>query len=457
MAAVAAPPLFEPLGDGTLALNFHPGQLRAWDSERRIVGVVAGSQSGKSSFGPHWLYREIQRCGPGDYLVAAPTFPLLSLKALPEFRTVFTEHLRLGWYAGTPTRVFTFSRAGQEKAFSGRYYRGTPTKVYFGHASDPESLEAMTAKAAWLDEAGQKRFRLGSWEAVQRRVAVNRGRILVTTTPYDLGWLKQRVYDPWARAGGDHPEIDVIRFDSTENPAFPPEEMQRARRDLPHWKFQQFYRGIFTRPAGLIYDCFDQARHACKRFPVPGGWPRLAGLDFGGVNTAAVFLAHDKRARKVYLYREYLAGRRTAKQHAAELLRGEPGRPAAVGGSKSEGQWRDEFAAGGLCVAPPAVTEVEVGIDRVYAAVRADELMVFDDCLGVLDELGSYSRPVNERGEPTEGIEDKEDFHRLDALRYAVGWGRSPGGGWREWGATEAVRHGPPLGDRYRLANGGRG
>jgi hypothetical protein len=38
--------LYELSDDGQLRLDFHSGQLRAWDSERRFVVVLAGSQSG---------------------------------------------------------------------------------------------------------------------------------------------------------------------------------------------------------------------------------------------------------------------------------------------------------------------------------------------------------------------------------------------------------------------------
>src|SRR5262249_10213787 len=154
--------------------------------------------------------------------------------------------------------------------------------IYFGHATDPDSLESATAKAAWLDEAGQKKFKLGSFEAVQRRLSIHLGRALITTTPYDLGWLKQKIWDPWKAADGNHPYIDVIRFDSTENPAFPQEEFERARASLPRWKFDLYYRAIFTRPAGMIYDCFDDTVHKIPRFKIPDDWPRFLGLDFGG-------------------------------------------------------------------------------------------------------------------------------------------------------------------------------
>jgi hypothetical protein len=292
-----------------------------------------------------------------------------------------------------------------------------PTTVYFGHASQAESLESATIKAAWLDEAGQAAFRLGSWEAIQRRLSIHQGRALITTTPYNLGWLKTQIYDRWAAGDTDY---DVIRFDSIENPAFPREEFERARRTLPQWKFDLFYRAQFTRPAGLIYDCFDDQANTCPRFAIPAEWFHFLGLDFGGVNTAGVFLAEDPKSRKVYVYREYFGGGRTAAGHAQELLRGEPGVPVTAGGAKSEQQWRDEFAAAGLPVYEPTIHGVEVGIDRVYGAFQERRLVIFADLHGLLDELRSYSRVVNDLWEATEEIESKEHYHRLDALRYIL-------------------------------------
>lgn len=392
-----------------LKVDLHPGQRKALKSVLRFVLILAGTQSGKTVFGPHWLRREIKRRGPGDYLVAAPTYPLLGKKALPEFLKLFVDAYQYGKFRSSPAMQFTFSTEGAGRIFG--YVPKEPTNIYFGYAQKPDSLESMTVKAAWLDEAGQADFKLGSWEAIQRRLAVHQGRCLITTTPYNLGWLKQQLYDPWVKAKQHHEDIDVISFDSTENPAFPQAEFERARRLLPAWKFDMFYRGRFTRPAGLIYDCFDAQHHVCPPFSIPDNWRRYLGLDFGGVNTAGVFFAEEPGTERLYLYREYKAGGRTAKGHAEALLDGEPGLPTACGGSKSEGQWRDEFSAAGLSVDECPVSEVEVGIDRVYAAFREDRVRIFNDCEGVLGQLQSYSRKLDANGEPTEAIDDKASFH----------------------------------------------
>lgn len=408
-------------GKGKLHFTLHSGQTRAWDAEERFILVLAGLQSGKTVTGPLWLFREMRRKGPGDYLVGSPTFTLLELKALPEFKRLFVQHLRVGEYKASPVREFTLNRRGELMLWGAP--QDVPTRVLFGHAQDPESLESGTYKGAWLDEAGQKKFRRDSWVSIQGRLSIYQGRVLFTTTPYGLGWLKSELYDRWEASGRNHPEIAVINFESIDNPAFPIEEFERARRTLPSWLFNMRYRGRFERPAGLIYGSFDPKRHVIPAFAIPDEWPRFLGLDFGGVNTAGVFLARElnteRRPTGRYIaYREYHQGGKTARGHAANLTEGEPRRPTTYGGSKSEGQWRDEFAAGGLSVAEPDIADVEIGILRIYGAFALDELLIFDSCVGLIEEANTYSREVDANGEPTELIEDKHQFHFLDALRY---------------------------------------
>jgi hypothetical protein len=94
--SVGASSLWDIIPGGELVYHLHPGQARAWRSGRRFVFILAGTQGGKTSFGPLWLYREIQTRGPGDYLAVTSTYPLLRLKMLPEFLRLFRDTLRLG-------------------------------------------------------------------------------------------------------------------------------------------------------------------------------------------------------------------------------------------------------------------------------------------------------------------------------------------------------------------------
>lgn len=407
--------------DGNVSVNLHPGQAEALQSDKRFVCVIAGTQSGKTSFGPMWLADEIRKRGPGDYMVVTPDFQLLDLKLLPELRRYFEETLAIGRYWASPRRHITLHKGGERMLFG--HESNTPTNVYFGYADRPESLESATLKGAWLDEAGQSKFTISSFNAILRRLSLAQGRVLITTTPYNLGWLYQRIYQRWEK--GD-PAISVISFESIMNPTFPIEEWQRAMFDLPKWQFDMFYRGRFTRPAGQIYENFssDEMTLSARRYRIPSSWPRFVGMDFGAVNTVALFYAARPNTRQLILYKEYQASSRTARQHAEGMSIFVPDmrNVRIVGGSHSEDQWRAEFRAAGWPIHEPPIKDVEVGIQRVYAAHAEKQIYVFDTCEGYLDQKGAYSREVDSMGQPTDKIADKETFHFMDAERYVISW-----------------------------------
>lgn len=392
----------------TLKLTLHPGQTRAWDSKKRFVFIVAGTQSGKTSFMPLLLNREIERHGRGDYLAVTATYDLFKLKFLPEMRRYFEDTFDWQYIASDRTIV----RQDKPRMF---------TRIIMRSANAEGGLESATAKAAVLDECGQDDFTLTAWEAVQRRLSLSQGRVLAGTTPYNLGWLKTEIYDRWT--AGD-PDIQVIQFKSTMNPSFPVEEYNRMKGKLPDWKFKMFYDGEFSRPAGMIYgDWADDL--IIPDFDIPPTWTRYMGIDFGAVNTATVWIAENPDSKKLYIYRETLEGDKSTVEHAKSILSyGEYAR--TWGGAKSEVQQRRDFAVAGLPISEPPISDVEAGIDRVIAALKEKRLYVFRSCRGILDEKGTYSRELDDSGQPTEKIKNKNNYHRLDALRYVIsGIGKS--------------------------------
>lgn len=412
---------FREVVDGELRLNFHPGQTRAWESRRRVVVMLSGTQGGKTVFGPHWLDREMQERGAGDYLAVTATFPLLRLKMLPELQMVFCSLLK------------TMEWKASDKVFESREkVRGAPAyRIIVGSATNPESLESATALGAWCDECGQHQFQRQSWEAINRRLSLAQGRILATTTPYELGWFKTEVYDPWREdpAGSD---IEMIQVDSTVNPAFPQAEYRRAMETLPRWKFNMFYRGVYEKPAGLIYDSFDETVCSIPRFELPREWLRYVGQDFGPQNTAALWYAQDPGTGYLYVYREYLEGGLSSYDHAQKfkvLSRGETV-VKRVGGSAAEDGWREAFTAAGWPVSKPREHEVEVGINTVYGWHQQNKLFVFNDLKRYLDEKLTYSRKLDDNYQPTEAIDNKSRYHILDSERYILsdfGPERAPG------------------------------
>lgn len=414
--------LRKPDGNTELKLDLHPGQVKAWHSRARFVAILAGTQSGKSSFLPWLLHREIAEQAhvnnglPHDYLAVTANYDLFKLKFLPLLKDVFEGATNSGRYWSS-NRVIELKNPVTGKFEASKADDQMWGRIILRSADAGTGLESSTARAALLDEAGMDTFQLDTWGAILRRLSLSQGRVFIGTTIYNLGWLKSEIYDKWRN--GDK-SIDVIQFDSTANPAFPAVEFERARESMPLWKFDMFYRGLFTRPAGQIYDNFDTDLHRTVRFTIPSSWRRWVGLDFGGVNTAAVYLAEEPKTGKFYLYRIYKEGSKTAEQHTASILAGEPGIPIVAGGTKSEEQWRNEFRQSGLPIQSPSVWDVEVGIDRVYKAFAESKIIVFSDLQPFIDEVMSYSRVVDSLGEPTQKIDDKSKFHFLDALRYIV-------------------------------------
>jgi len=417
---VKVKPFREITPEGKLILNLHPGQTRAWLSKKRYIGMLAGSQGGKTVFGPHWLDREIRTCGPGDYLIGTSTFPLLDRKLLPEFLYVFVDLFHYGTYNDNK-KIFTFFTKKTVRKKTDRILfpdSDVESKVFIGSAQNPESMESATVKAIWLDEPGQKQFKRETWEAVERRGLINKARILMTTTLYCLGWLKTEIYDRGIK--GDH-DIDIIQFDSIENPAFPIDEYQRMKRTMPDWKFQMFHRGRFSKPAGLIYDALTE-NDIIEPFEIPKDWPRYVGHDFGPSNTVALWKAYDVATGTFYTYRDYAAGNLSTFETVTnwiELSKGE--RIASrIGGSPTEDGWRGDFSQAGWRIDKPLDGNVESGINRVYGFEKLHKHKVFRTCQNYLSEKQSYSRELDDNYNVTDRIEDKSIFHFMDAERYMM-------------------------------------
>ena len=387
-----------------MTVNLHPGQSKAWDSKARFTFVIAGTQGGKTSFEPFWLDREIRNNGAGDYLAVTATYDLFKLKFLPEMQNYFCNIF--GWGYSASDRVIWKNEGAQK-------YR-----IIMRSANAPGGLESTTAKAAILDECGQDEFTLSAWEAIQRRLSLSRGRVLGGTTPYNVGWLKTQVFDRWRKGDTDY---NVIQFKSTMNPDFPVSEYLRAKETLPTWKFEMFYNGEFSRPAGLIYEDFTDW-HIIPPFPVPAHWPRFFGTDFGPIHTAKLIATQDPDTGIYYIVDEMLDGGMTTSQHVLSVKQNRFYKRGIIGwgGAQSEKQYRWDWKDAGLAVREPPIHEVESGIDRVIEFLKTKTLRVFSTCEKLIDEKGRYARKLNEAGEPTDEIKDKSTFHLVDAERYLI-------------------------------------
>lgn len=507
----------------------HEGQRDAWLSKAVDVAVIAGYQSGKSLLTAYWILRELQRCAPfiawlgfGTMIYAGPTMTLLAKQALPAFKRLFVEEHQLGSLTAGNKPIFTFSKAGAKRIIGVE----AEIVVTFAYTNDSSNLEAMTACGGAWDEAGQKENKLESYEAFNRRLEVARsttfakmlewitlgapeerakpgfdqlikartatfqwwidkyyadegpeatfGRRYWGTTPYEWNWFKTEIYD---KAKKGQSGFQLFNFPTWMNPRNSKERCMKAKETMPEWKWLMMFMGQYTKPAGAIYDCFNNNptlfhRHrseflsdsnTCKRFEIPKDWPVFVGTDFGNVNTAALLFAQELTDKsnptgRYFGFGSYKMAGRTNEEHAwaircaacglmsdfkeafskwsvdqqrpyrmagsapplviAQVLGRCYLKPYAWGGSHQEQGWRDAYMLGGLHIAEPIVNNVEVGISCCYEGIKERRLIFFDDLNEAIEQIEQYSWEIDENMEAIPGqIKDKARMHYCDSLR----------------------------------------
>lgn len=415
-------PLVQKVGK-KLVFNLHPGQTEALMAKERFILMLCGFQSGKTSFAPIWLMNEINEHGQGDYLVVSATFDLFNTKFLPELQNLFCKYLKYTYNASTSMFV--------KSVYNSVTNDTEQIRIICRSADSSRGVESATAKAVVFDEAGMPEIKIDVWEALQRRLALNEGRCLFTTTPYNLGWLKTSVYDKCVNPL--ETDYKLINFKSTYNPFFKQTEYDRIWKEYPEWKARMFLNGEFTRPASQIYDAFEPSLseyefenevfkfkgkkngHLLRPFTIPKHWKRYLGVDFGERNSCAIFLAEIPTYPGNYVIYNCLLGRGDLYDRVREY---NEYFDLALGGASSEDGWRKEWAFNDVVVGKPFIQEVEAGITKVRTMIIKDRIYVFDTLNEVVEELQSYSRVTDEAGNATDAIEDKNKYHRLDALRY---------------------------------------
>ena len=207
-----------------------------------------------------------------------------------------------------------------------------------------------------------------------------------------------------------------------------------ALRRMTGSRLLRLFHGLWAAPEGAIYDVLvteaepGEKRHIVAAFMPPLTWPRIVGVDPLGAYIAVVWGAWDAESRILNIYREYYEpfGETTA-GHAKNVLKLSERETvfAWVGGGPSERQARADWAGGGVPLQAPPITDVWAGIDRVYALLKDFNIVIHDSCPNLLAQLGDYRRKLKD-GIATDKIQDKEDYHLPDALRYLVAWAAAP-------------------------------
>ncbi len=386
------------------------------DFESSVLAAIAGTGGGKTMLGYWWLHSRMEAYPGNTWGVAEPTYKMLSrvlLESSDPNRPSLEQYFKMvghhpDYHAVDAIMYTDFG------------------KIYLGSADRPESMQGAAVKGYWLDEAGQ--MRLLAHETAHQRCSMMSGQELLTTTPYDLGWLLTNIKNMSDKG------IHVETWRSIDRPGFPRESYETARQLLPPWRFRMLYDAEFERPAGVIYHMFDESVCVIDRFPIPKNWLVYVGHDFGPDNPAALFYAQDPATGQFYLFAEYLPGSGVAVNQRVEafnkiiMLPGEEGKDnpkrynvlKRVGGSHTEEENRQAYNAHGWVISEPKINHVEPQIDKVIGMHQLNKIMVFRDMEHYLDEKRTFSRELDVENRPTEKIKDGARFHLMSCERYLI-------------------------------------
>ena len=388
-------------------------QEQAIFSQTPITVLATGIQFGKSRAGAARIKLAMHRyTSPKDnFLVVAPTYKIMQQATLPAIKPFLDG-------------------CGEFVKSEARFETHWGSNIWFRTGTDPNSVVGLTdVRSIWGDEAGL--FSLYFWENILARAAFREAQIALTTSPYTLNWLYRELILPKMRDPSVRPDALLIQAESRENPHFPIESWHAAQKRMDARRFRAMFGGAWERPAGLVYDCWDDTENQCEPFALPDGTRFYAGLDWGFTEPFALNVRALTPAGAQYgvsqVYKSGLAPRDVVtlvcdkvRVWGIEKIACDPSQPGMI--EELNRAFVKERLA---CVAIAADNDIAVGIGRHYELIRLRQYRVFRGaCPYLLDELATYHYPAPKDAAADAHVRDQkpvsQNDHALDADRYCT-------------------------------------
>jgi len=292
---------------------------------------------------------------------------------------------------------------------------GVQAIIYSG--DEPDQLRGPQHEKAAVDELAKFQYAQQSWDNLMMGLRIGKKpQAVVATTPRPIPIIKDLLSDKRAV---------ITRGHTLENKAnLAPEFLDYIIAKYQGTKLgrQELAGEVLSSMEGLVYDAFKPDMCIIPRFAIPETWARYFGMDFGRVNTAALWYAMEPETGFLYLYRTYKA-KASQVEHAIklrELSRGESIR-RSVGGNLQEENTREGYTNAGWRIAEPKLSNDKwERIRRVNSLHAQNKIYVFSDLNEYIDEKLSFSYEVDKEDEITEKIHNEAAFHFMSAEGYIL-------------------------------------
>lgn len=380
--------------DGTQEVEFipHAGQRRIFDSNARFIFAMGGKRGGKTTAGCYWA--EMQSETPGSVgLIGAPTFDQLTQSTLVKFFTIFPQ---LEKYYYKKTKMIGLPNG---------------SKIYLRSLDMPRYLEGLNLNWAFVDEGDGLNY--PTWTILRGRVATTHGRILICSTIYPDSWIYDYIY----KADSEPGMVDIITWESIQNPSFPQDEWKSLQKELDPTIFDREYRSKFIWSQGNVYGTFSTEDVLPS---IPGDVKVLktfVGLDFGYLDPSAILVMCFCSDNKWYIVDEMYKSGMDIDQINHWL-----------GYYKSKYGFSYCFADPQSAIAKNSLTpsfnvidankEREQGITTVRNLIYQHRLKILEKCYNVIREIKSYS--YQRGGGFLKEVPEEKNDHAMDAMRYVL-------------------------------------
>jgi len=292
---------------------------------------------------------------------------------------------------------------------------GVQAIIYSG--DEPDQLRGANLAKAAVDELAKFSQPVETWNNLMLTVRIgSKPQVVVATTPRPIQVIKDIIADKRAV---------VTRGHTIENKAnLAPDFLSYIMSKYGGTKLgrQELAGEVLSSMEGLVYDAFRNDMCIVPRFAIPPEWPRYFGMDFGRVNTAALWYAQEPSTGFLYLYRTYLK-KASVVEHAInfrELSRGEEIR-RATGGNHQEQEARDGYTLAGWPVAEPKISNDKwERIRRVNSLHAQNKIYVFSDLNEYIDEKMSFSYEVDREDNLTDRLHNESAFHLMFGESYIL-------------------------------------
>ena len=294
---------------------------------------------------------------------------------------------------------------------------GVYATLYSG--DEPDQLRGPGHEKAWADEPAKYQYPQETWDNLMYGLREGENpQVIATTTPRPIQLILDLIKDP---------KVTVTRGHTLENQAnLAPEFLEYVMGKYQGTKLgrQELAGEILESTEGLVYDAFRQDTCIIPRFAIAPDWPKYFAMDFGRVNTAALWYAMEPATGFLYCYRSYKK-KASVVEHAGsfreltaknEIIR------RRVGGNHQEQEARDGYTIAGWPVLEPKISNDRwERIRRVNSLHSQSKVYYFSDLSDVIEEKLSFSYEVDNK---TDNVIDKihaeSEYHYMSAEGYLL-------------------------------------